>query len=136
MKVYNRLTSFSVFIVLALVLIGWESSDYRSNRNSEKTITVLLKFKAQPEKGERAVSEFVKLLDKVKKEPHFVAIKLHVDPEDNTNILLYETWGDQAYYTTEHMNTTHLQAFMEESKNFLTGPPDVSFWKVENVFKK
>ena len=136
MKLYNRLTSFSIFIVLALVLIGWVSSDITSNRRSEKNITVLLKFKAQPEKGERAVSEFVKLLDKVKKEPHFVAIKLHVDPEDNTNILLYETWEDQAYYTTEHMNTTHLQAFMEDSKNFLTGPPDVSFWKVENVFKK
>ena len=98
-------------------------------------ITALLgcdsNYKNDLEKSKNALT---KLIEHVKQEPHFVKIKMHVDPEDSSNILLYEEWEDLTYYRTDHMNTDHLQGFMAASQNFLLGPPDVTFWEVKKVF--
>jgi quinol monooxygenase YgiN len=96
---------------------------------------VTLKFKTQPEKSDMAVSELKKLFESVSKEPHFVSIKLHVDPNDNKNILLYEEWESAEYYQTDHMKTPHLEAFMAASQEFLAGPPEIAFWTMEGEFK-
>jgi len=82
-----------------------------------------------------AIAELTKLIEKVKKEPHFINIKLHVDPKDRSNILLYEEWDDETYYNTAHMKTAHLQKFITDSRNFLSGPPEISFWKNESEFE-
>ncbi|MBO0329262.1 putative quinol monooxygenase [[Muricauda] lutisoli] len=100
-----------------------------------KNVIVLLKFKSQPEKGDKTVLELTNLIEKVKEEPNFVSIKLHVDPKDPTNVLLYEEWEDASYYNNEHMNTEHIKSFMANSTNFLTGPPDITFWEVQRVFE-
>ncbi|WP_242157229.1 putative quinol monooxygenase [Aestuariivivens sediminis] len=136
MKNIKSLAGLTVFIVLPLVLMAWWPSETISDHHSEEQTIVLLNFKAQPEKGDLAVSELTQLLEEVRKEPHFGSITLHVDPNDSTNILLYEAWDDISYYNTEHMNTPHLKAFMVNSKNFLTGPPDITYWSVKQVFKK
>jgi quinol monooxygenase YgiN len=135
MKTNKSLAVILILIVSTLVLVGWHPSENELDIDSEQNIIVLLKFKAQPEKGARAVSELINLFEKVKEEPNFISIKLHVDPTDNTNILLYEEWKDQAYYNTEHMNTAHLQEFMTNSKNFLAGPPEITFWEVKHIVK-
>ena len=125
-----------VLVATTLFLIGWFPSSIGSETNSKSNAIVIIKFKAQPEKGAQTVSELTKLLEQVRKEPNFVSIKMHVDPNDDTNVLLYEEWEDASYYNNEHMNTPHLKAFMEASSNFLTGPPDITFWNVESVFEK
>jgi quinol monooxygenase YgiN len=124
-----------IVIASIFLLIGCDSAYKHSNKAENKNTIVLLKFKAQPGKGNEAVSELYRLLEKVEHEPHFVGIKLHIDPKDNTNILLYEEWEDESYYNGEHMNTPHLKEFMTNSTNFLIGPPDITFWKVEREFK-
>ena len=124
-----------ILIVSTLLLFGFDSINKESRKIIDDNIIVLVKYKAQPEKSDMAISELIQLIDRVKQEPHFVKIKLHVDPNDNTNILLYEEWSDASYYNTEHMNTTHLQEFIANSRNFLGGPPEISFWKVEQEFK-
>lgn len=121
-----------MIVLMAFFFIGW------TNRKSvhDKTNTiVLVKYKAQPSKEIDAVMALTKLIEDVKKEPHFVSIKLHVDPKDKTNILLYEEWSSETYYNSEHMNTAHLQKFIGDSRSFLAGPPDISFWQVEKEFK-
>ena len=135
MKTIKNLAAISILAVSTLVLIGWYPFEKKSGKDATENIIVLLKFKAQPDKGDQAVSELTDLFEKVKEEPNFISITLHVDPKDNTNILLYEEWGDESYYNNEHMNTSHLKEFMENSVNFLTGPPEITFWKVKNVFK-
>ena len=45
----------------------------------------------------------------------------------HTNILLYEEWGDESYYNSEHMNTVHLKEFIANSRNFLAGPQKFLF---------
>ncbi|UKM66546.1 antibiotic biosynthesis monooxygenase [Flavobacteriaceae bacterium GSB9] len=130
--------SLAVILILAasiFVLVGWYPLKNESGINSGQNVIVLLKFKAQPDKGGHAVSALINLFEKVKEEPNFISIKLHVDPTDNTNILLYEEWKDQDYYNTEHMNTAHLQEFMANSKNFIAGPPEITFWEVKNIVK-
>ena len=124
-----------VFLFFALTLIGFDTSDKQTEEGQATNTIVLLKFKAQPEKSDYALSQFNELLNKVREEPNFVSIRLHVDPDDNTNIMLYEEWKDKNYYNNEHMNTTHLQQFMANSANFLTGPPEITFWEVEDVFE-
>ena len=135
MKTTKRVTAILISALLTLVIYGWHPSEIQPDIAAKQSVIVLLKFKAQQDKGVHAVSELNNLLEKVKEEPNFISIRLHVDPNDNTNILLYEEWEDKSYYNTEHMNTSHLKEFMTNSADFLTGPPEITFWEVKNVFK-
>ena len=134
MKTIIKLPAILILSLLIAALLGCNSYDKNDSEKSKNAI-VVLKFKAQPDKGAEAINELTKLIEHVKQEPHFVKIKMHVDPEDSSNILLYEEWEDLSYYRTDHMNTDHLQGFMAASQNFLLGPPDVTFWQVKSVFK-
>ena len=132
MKTGNRIWIASSIVLMAFIIIGW--SHGQSNPNEQNTI-VLVKYKAQPAKGADAIAALTGLIEKVKEEPHFVNIKLHVDPKDATNILLYEEWDSGSYYNSEHMKTAHLQKFIGDSRDFLAGPPEITFWLVEKEFK-
>ncbi|MCK7529212.1 MAG: antibiotic biosynthesis monooxygenase [Ignavibacteriales bacterium] len=104
-----------------------ENSDYNN-------LYVMVKYKSQPEKQNEALSALSSLILEVKKSLNFVNIKVLVDPEDKTNIMLFEEWSDEAYYKGEHMKTPHLQQFIGDSRNFLAGPPDISFWKLNSNY--
>ena len=134
MKTIKIICPKLTFAALIFILLACNTTEKQSAHNITENSIVVLKFKALPEKGSEAVSELTKLIEKVKFEPHFVNIKLHVDPNDNTNILLYEEWDDLSYYNSEHMETEYIQEFMSSSTDFLAGPPDISFWKVEKDF--
>ena len=134
----NTITKLPVklsIVVLICVLFGCSQLDKQPGKEKSENHIVLVKFKAQPEKGEVSVTEITKLIENVKHEPHFIKIKLHVDPKDNTNILLYEEWNDATYYNTEHMETPHLKEFINNSENFLAEPPEITQWDVTRVFK-
>ena len=124
-----------ILMVLALSFIACESTDRGTDQNQPQNTIVLLKFKTQPEKEAETVLELTKLIENVKLEPHFIKIKLHVDSKDPTNVLLYEEWADENYYSTAHMETEHITAFMQNSRNFLVGPPEITFWKLKKEFK-
>lgn len=98
------------------------------SKEEKNNLTVLVKYKSQPEKQEDVLAALNALILEVNKEPNFVKIKMLVDPADKTNILLYEEWSDEAYYKGDHMNTPHLKKFMNDACNFLAGPSDISFW--------
>ncbi|MDY2587144.1 putative quinol monooxygenase [Winogradskyella aquimaris] len=134
MRTIKKLTVVVFLAALTLTMVGWLPSSKKRTIDSEEKVIVVLKFKTQKDKGEYSVNQFVKLIDKVKEEPNFISIKLHVDPKDETNIMLYEEWKDASYYNNEHMNTDHLKEFMANSVNFLTGPPEVTFWEVKHTF--
>lgn len=120
-----------LFLILIIfsVLTGCSKDDNGNN------LIVIVKYKTQPNKSIDAVTGLKKLIEQVKEEDHFVSLKLHVDQKDNSNILLYEEWDDALYYQNQHMNTKHLKEFIVESQTFLAGPPEISFWKVNEVYK-
>ena len=135
MKTLRILAVTLIFGALFITLIGSSNPEKQIHLNSAENSIILLKFKTQPNKGSQALEELNKLPEEVKKEPNFVSIKLHVDPNDDTNILLYEEWQDLAYYTGPHMETSHLTGFMANSVNFLAGEPEITFWEMEKVFE-
>lgn len=136
MKTISNLSIKLILLASIFILTGFDAKDKPSENTEANSIIVLVKYKAQPHKGIEAVTALTKLVEKVKQEPHFVHLKLHVDLKDKTNILLYEEWDDESYYNTEHMSTDHLQKFIASSRNFLTGPPEISFWKIERELTK
>ncbi len=135
MKVFKISVGILFFSLATISLLACNFSKKKLDAESNNNTIVLLRFKAQTDKSAETISELKSLFDKVREEPHFSSIKLHVDPNDDTNILLYEEWEDIRYYQGDHMNTAHLKEFMENSENFLTGPPEVTFWQVMNVTK-
>ena len=135
MRIFKNLAGILILLFLTQVFVGCDAIKNKSVTDLNENAIVVLKFKAQPGKVEEAISEFEGLFEKVRQEPNFGSIKLHIDPNDKTNILLYEEWEDVDYYQNEHMNTDHLKEFMENSSKFLAGPPEVTFWKVKQVYK-
>lgn len=113
-------------LAIALLLPGNSVS-----AQNERNLIVLVKYKTQPAKETQALNELNKLVEQVKKEPNYVKIVIHVDPSDRSNVLLYEEWSDEEYYKGDHLQTPHLRKFMNDSKGFLAGPPEISFWKVQ-----
>ncbi|CAM3410096.1 putative quinol monooxygenase [Aequorivita lipolytica] len=105
------------------------------NSDSKENLVVFVKYKTQPNKNIDAVVALKTLIGEVEKEEHFKQIKMYIDPNDNSNILLYEEWEDESYYKNEHMKTEHLQKFIGESSTFLAGPPEISFWKLNTVYE-
>ena len=118
---------FILCLLFVLTIFNITSAYSQSNKN----IIVLVKYKTQPGKDSLAISAIKALIDKVKKEPNFIDILIHVDPIDKSNILLYEKWANEEYYKDAHLKTVHLQQFINDSRTFLAGPPEISFWKLE-----
>lgn len=118
-----------ILTFISLLFTGCEKQDSANN------LIVIVKYKTLQNKSVDAITGLKKLLEEVKKEDHFVNIRLHVDQKDNSNILLYEEWDDELYYRNQHMKTKHLQEFIVESQAFLAGPPEITFWKVNAVYK-
>ena len=107
-------------IPLIVLCLGLFFFGFKKNYDTKEHVVVLVKYKTQPSKEKDAINSLTELINKVKKEPHFVKIKLHVDSKDKTNILLYEEWDDETYYNSSHMTTDHLQKFIGDSRNFLS----------------
>lgn len=116
-------------LLIGFLITGCEKKDSANN------LIVIVKYKTQQNKSVDAVTGLKKLIEEVKKEEHFVNLKLHVDQKDNSNILLYEEWDDELYYKNQHMKTEHLQEFIVASQSFLAGPPEITFWKLNAEYK-
>jgi quinol monooxygenase YgiN len=130
----SNLKAFIYFVLLSTLIFSCKEQNVLIENSDYNNLYVMVKYKTQPEKQNEALSALNSLVLEVKKEPNFVNIKVLVDPEDKTNIMLFEEWSDEAYYKGEHMKTPHLQQFMGDSRNFLAGPPDISFWKLNSNY--
>ncbi len=133
MKTRNYFQTIMIMIIFVLMSCNQQEENISLN-NGDKTFIILVKYKAQPGKGNEAVAGLIQLIEKVKYEPNFINIKLHVDPKDNSNILLYEEWSNETYYNSDHMRTPHLQKFMQDSRSYLAGPPEISQWTIKKSF--
>ena len=130
----SRLKTFIYFVLLSTLIFSCKEQNVLIENSDYNNLYVMVKYKSQPEKQNEALLALSSLILEVKKEPNFVNIKVLVDPEDKTNIMLFEEWSDEAYYKGEHMKTPHLQQFIGDSRNFLAGPPDISFWKLNSNY--
>ena len=122
----------TILSILVILLISCQNNQPKvMTKENNQNLIVLVKYKTQPSKSKEAIAGLTKLIDEVKNEPSYVKITIHIDTKDDSNILLYEEWSDENYYNGDHMKTMHLQSFMEDSRAFLAGPPEISQWKIE-----
>ena len=122
-------------LILILTLFICTLFSSCEKKDSANNLVVIIKYKTQQNKSVDAITGIKKLIEEVKKEDHFVNLKILVDQKDNSNILLYEEWDDELYYKNQHMKTDHLQKFIVEAQTFLAAPPEITFWKVNAVYK-
>lgn len=124
-----------LFTIFALIALTTSFIGCKDKSEQPENLVVLVQYKTLPNKSIDAVTGLKNLIEEVKKEDHFIKIKLHVDQTDNSNILLYEEWDDEQYYKNQHMKTAHLKKFIVESQAFLAGPPQISYWKINSVYR-
>lgn len=131
------MTSIKILTLLFSVVLIFVCATTNLSKTStvNMNIVVLVKYKALENKANTAIDEMTKLINLVKKEPHFIKIKILLDPKDSGNIMLYEEWASSEYYSGAHMQTEHLQNFILNSKSFLAGPPEISIWHPASEFK-
>lgn len=97
---------------------------------SASPVTVVIAYRAQPGKGTEARAALAPLIQTVMaKEPDCLGITMLQDPADDTRFLLYERWTSQAAYTGPHMQTPHIQAFIQGAAAIFADRPDISFWR-------
>ena len=101
---------------------------------SNNPIAVIIKYQAQPGMEEVTKKELASLIAiVVSEEEACFSIDLHQDLNDPTRFLLYEIWTDKESYLGDHMETPHIQSFIQRAGAFIAGPPDKSFWHVINA---
>ena len=122
----------NIKLILGLTLVLTIFNFLSAYSQTNKKLIVLVKYKTQPGKDSLGLVGLKNLVAKVKHEPNYVSIVIHVDPVDKSNILLYEQWSNEEYYKGDHLKTPHLQQFIIDSRSFLAGPPVITFWKIND----
>ena len=96
----------------------------------ESDVTVLIRYLAQAGRAAQAKEELAALVKVVlAEEPACRGIWIHENTSAPEQLLLVEQWADEASYTGPHMQTPHIQAFMARAREFIAGPPEITFWR-------
>lgn len=91
-------------------------------------VTVLIRTKLLPDSIEQGKRDLLDLAQEVRKvEPDCLAIELAQDMDDPTNITMIEKWSSRDAYEGEHMQSSHMKSFIEQSSKYFAGPPGISF---------
>ncbi len=92
--------------------------------------TVVITCQIQPGKMEIARQEFSAIVTTVvTNEAACHGIVLHLEPENPNRLLLIEYWDSKEAFTGPHMQTAHMQAFLQRAETFLAATPEFSFWR-------
>ena len=93
-------------------------------------ITILIRTQLLPDSVEQGKQDLLALAQEVRKvEPDCLAIELAQDVDDPTKITMIEKWTSREAYEGPHMQSAHMQSFIEKSSKYFAGPPDISFYE-------
>jgi quinol monooxygenase YgiN len=91
-------------------------------------ITVFVQYQSQPGMEDVTKKRLASLIASVVSEAACISINLHQSISEPTRFMLYETWTDKEIYLGEHMQTPHMQSFIQQAGEFLAAPPEISLW--------
>ena len=80
-----------------------------------KTLTIVARIEANPDKVEFVKAELLKLLEPTVKEAGCIQYDLHQDNENPAVFVFYENWESRELWQ-EHMNNTHLAEYMKATE--------------------
>jgi quinol monooxygenase YgiN len=89
------------------------------------TVSLRLQPGAQPE----ALRLLRPVLDAMRHEPSFINCVLHRDPEDPTQLMLYETWADLDDLRTVQMRRPYRTAYEARLPALLAAPREARLWQ-------
>lgn len=94
-----------------------------------KTV-VMIHYQAHEGRRESAERELAALIAQVQEvERDCSGIRMVRNADDPSRICLIEHWSSREAYLGPHMQTAHLQAFIQQAGSLFAGPPDISFWE-------
>lgn len=92
-------------------------------------VVVMINYQAKSGQELRAGREIADLVAIVlQEEPECGGITILQDLSDPARFTLVEAWPSRESYLGPHMQTSHLQAFIQRAGDFMAGPPEISFW--------
>jgi quinol monooxygenase YgiN len=95
---------------------------------SENSVTIVITCQIDPSKIEVARREVAAIIATVvAKEATCRGIHLHEDVDDPNRLVLVEYWDSKDTFTGPHMQTPHMQAFLQHATTFLVGPPEFRY---------
>lgn len=95
---------------------------------NSQSVTVLIACSIIPDKVDLARQEFAQIINTVvTNESACHGIRLQQDIDDPYRLLLIEEWDSKEAFTGPHMQTPHMQAFLQRAQGFLAGPPEFRF---------
>lgn len=95
---------------------------------NSQSVTVLIACSIIPDKVDLARQEFAHIINTVvTNESACHGIRLQQDIDDPYRLLLIEEWDSKEAFTGPHMQTPHMQAFLQRAQGFLAGPPEFRF---------
>lgn len=83
-------------------------------------LIVIAKIEAKKEKLNFVKEEVIKLIEPTRKEDGCLQYDLHQDNQDKAIFIFVETWVNQALWQ-KHMESSHLQSFIEKTDGYLVG---------------
>jgi quinol monooxygenase YgiN len=91
---------------------------------------VLVSYRALPGRIDEALAAIGELIATVQAiEPDCRGITMLQDAGDPTRVELVERWTSREMFLGPHMNQPHIRSFIQSASAFLTGPPDMTFWR-------
>ncbi|MDJ0569689.1 MAG: antibiotic biosynthesis monooxygenase [Pleurocapsa sp. MO_192.B19] len=97
---------------------------------NNKQVILLVQLQAEVDKVEQLKQETLAVIPQVLKEWACVSIKLHQNPNDLTQLMLYETWADKDFLLSdEHKNSPYMTAYFHNIESLLAEPAQWTIWE-------
>jgi quinol monooxygenase YgiN len=95
-----------------------------------RPVTVVITCAIKPDKLETARRELEAIIRIVMaNEPACRGIRVHEDSKSPQRLLIIENWDSEEIFSGPHMQTPHMQSFLEKAEGFLDGAAEFAFWR-------
>jgi quinol monooxygenase YgiN len=91
-------------------------------------VTYLIKFEVVPAKRSLFLELLTGVLDAMRSEPMFHEAVLHVDPENEHRMMLYETWESHDDVMSVQLHRSYREKWHDALPGLLREPRDISIW--------
>ncbi|MEM9508199.1 MAG: putative quinol monooxygenase [Cyanobacteria bacterium P01_E01_bin.35] len=103
---------------------------------NNQQVILLVQLQAKADQVEQLKKETLSVIPQVLKEWACVSIKLHQNPDDLTQLMLYETWADRDFLLSdEHKNSPYMTAYFQNIESLLAEPAQWTIWESIGVQK-
>ncbi len=95
---------------------------------SEKTVTVVATFQAEPGREAELKKVLLALVAPTRKEAGCINYDLHAAPDDPAKFLFHENWASKAHLDA-HLKTPHIAALLLRVDELCVSFPDIALWE-------